>query len=57
MLFLVAGNSALNLPPLDPFLIEQMQIKQGGESPVNIVIDFKKVKLLGISGINFYKTM
>jgi hypothetical protein len=49
------GNAALNLATLDPVSIDSMQIAQGGSNPVNVVIDFKKAKLIGVPTMNFYK--
>uniref|UniRef100_A0A336LPE9 CSON015406 protein n=1 Tax=Culicoides sonorensis TaxID=179676 RepID=A0A336LPE9_CULSO len=44
------GIRKLNLVPFDPLKIEKMDIVQGGNSPVNIVLNFKDVDFLGLSG-------
>lgn len=51
----VVGYPGLNLPVLDPLAIDKMQISQGGDSPINIVMDFKEIVLTGVSKANAYK--
>lgn len=36
------------LAQIDPLIINRMQLKQGGESPVNIELLFKDVTLEGL---------
>lgn len=43
------GIRKLNLVPFDPLKIDKMDIVQGGNSPVNIVLNFKDVDFLGLS--------
>lgn len=43
------GIRKLNLIPLDPLKIDKMDIVQGGNSPVNIVLNFRDVDFLGLS--------
>lgn len=44
----VTGEPKIALSQLDPLKINRMQIKQGGESPVNIQLDFTNVELQGL---------
>lgn len=39
----------MNLVALDPLKIEKMDIVQGGDGPINIVLNFKNVDLTGLS--------
>lgn len=43
------GVRKLGLIPMDPLKIDKMDIVQGGQSPVNIVLNFKNINLLGFS--------
>ncbi|XP_055634735.1 protein takeout-like [Toxorhynchites rutilus septentrionalis] len=43
------GIPEVNLVALDPLKIEKMDIVQGGEGPINIVLNFKNVDLTGLS--------
>uniref|UniRef100_U5ETV6 Putative hemolymph juvenile hormone binding protein n=1 Tax=Corethrella appendiculata TaxID=1370023 RepID=U5ETV6_9DIPT len=42
------GHIGLNLKSLDPLKIEKMDIVQGGDSPVNIVLNFTNVDFNGL---------
>lgn len=44
------GVRAMNLLPIDPLPIDKMDIVQGGNSPVNIILNFKRAKFSGSSG-------
>lgn len=39
----------MNLPRLDPLRIDSMDIEQGGQSPINVIINLKNVDLWGLS--------
>uniref|UniRef100_A0A8D8FEU1 Protein takeout n=1 Tax=Culex pipiens TaxID=7175 RepID=A0A8D8FEU1_CULPI len=43
------GIPEMNLVGLDPLKIEKMDIVQGGDGPINIVLNFKNVDLTGLS--------
>lgn len=43
------GIPEMNLVSLDPMKIEKMDIVQGGDGPINIVLNFKNVDLTGLS--------
>lgn len=47
------GLPALRIPSLNPLKIQDMTIKQGADSPVNIVVTFKDADLLGLETISF----
>lgn len=49
------GHSGINLIPLDPLDITALNIKQGAESPVNVELKFKNVKLHGLSSFELTK--
>lgn len=44
-----AGIPEFNLVATDPLKIEKMDIVQGGDGPINIVLNFKNVDLTGLS--------
>lgn len=44
-----AGIPAIDLVSLDPLKIQKMDIVQGGDGPINIVLNFKNVDLTGLS--------
>lgn len=43
------GIPEVNLVSLDPLKIEKMDIVQGGDGPINIVLNFKNVDLTGLA--------
>lgn len=43
------GIPEMNLVALDPLKIEKMDIVQGGDGPINIVLNFKNVDLTGLA--------
>lgn len=45
----------LGLPPIDPMLIEKMDIEQGGNNSVTVHLKFRKVNLFGLSDARVYK--
>lgn len=49
------GHNGINLIPLDPMQINEIQLKQGRTSPVNINLIFKDVQLIGLAQHKFYK--
>jgi len=49
------GHPGINMIAIDPLHIPQMQIKQGGESPVNIELKFTDVDLIGLSSCQLTK--
>lgn len=49
------GHSGINLLPIDPLHIPNIEIKQGAESPVNIELKFKDVDLIGLTEHRFAK--
>lgn len=51
----VEGHSGINLIPVDPLHIPNIEIKQGAESPVNIELKFTDVDLVGLSNCRFTK--
>ena len=42
-----SGNSGLNLIPIDPLKIDKMDIVQGRDSPINIILNFKNIDFIG----------
>lgn len=55
----MAGNNGypgLNLPSIDPLHINEINIDQGTESPVNIKLHFENIDLLGLKNAVIYKT-
>lgn len=49
------GFHQLGLPSLDPLRIDQMELKQNEESPVNIELNFRNVTFSGLSKARIYK--
>lgn len=47
-IFLYLGDPKVALSPVDPLQINRMSIKQGGDSPVNIELNFNNVQLHGL---------
>lgn len=45
---LPGGNSGINLAPIQPLKIPAIELKQGGNSPVNIKLSFTDVELHGL---------
>lgn len=43
------------MPPIDPLLIQKMDIEQGGNNSVQISLKFRKVSLFGLSDARVYK--
>lgn len=43
------GIPEIKLVSLDPLKIQKMDIVQGGDGPINIVLNFKDVDLTGLS--------
>lgn len=50
-MFRYAGEPKIALAPIDPLKINKMQIKQGGDSPVNIELNFNNVELRGLRNL------
>lgn len=46
---LFTGDPAFNLPAIDPLHVNQIHIKQGANSPVNVELIFTNVDLHGLS--------
>lgn len=42
------GEPKIALSTLDPLEISRMNLKQGGNSPVNMELNFRNVKLIGL---------
>ncbi|EDW83868.2 uncharacterized protein Dwil_GK13451 [Drosophila willistoni] len=51
----IQGDDDLNLLKLDPFPVAKMNIKQGGDSPVNIDLTFTNNDIIGLSNLKFKK--
>lgn len=51
----LGGHNGINLIPIDPLHIPNIQIKQGAESPVNIELKFTNVDLKGLTTHRFTK--
>lgn len=49
------GYPGLNLPSIDPLRINEINIDQGTESPVNIKLHFQNIDLIGLKDAVFYK--
>lgn len=50
------GYPGLNLPSIDPLRINEINIDQGTESPVNIKLHFENIDLIGLKDAVIYKT-
>lgn len=48
-IFVYSGDAQLKLQAFDPLHITRINLKQGGQSPVNIELNFKDVDLTGLS--------
>lgn len=51
------GLRDINLVRLDPLHVNEVDIIQGNESPVNVNLNFKDVDLYGLSEVNVKKVM
>lgn len=45
---LLSGFPKIGLAAVDPLHVNQIQLKQGAQSPVNIELNFRDVDLLGL---------
>ena len=45
------GLAEIGLASLDPIKIDSMEIKQGGNSPIQATMTFKNVRLSGLSNV------
>lgn len=52
-----SGLRELNLASLDPLHVNEVDIIQGNESPVNINLNFKDVDFYGLSDLNVKKVV
>jgi len=43
------GLRPIGLVPIEPLIIDKLDIVQGGQSPVNIVLNFRNIALTGVS--------
>lgn len=51
------GRRDINIVPLDPLHVDEVDIIQGNSSPVNINLNFKDVQFYGLSNLNVKKVM
>lgn len=51
------GRRDINLVPIDPMQIDEVNIVQGERSPVNINLNFRKLKGYGLSTANVTKVV
>lgn len=49
------GKPEMGLVSLDPMQVEKMTISQGGDSPINIVLDFTNVSVSGLAAATITK--
>lgn len=52
---LIEGFPRLGLPALDPLKIDKIDLDQDEKSPVNIKLNFKNIKLSGLSKAKVFK--
>lgn len=51
------GRRDINIAPLDPLHVEEVDIIQGSESPVNVNLNFKECRFYGLSNLNIKKVV
>lgn len=49
------GFAGINLVPIEPLIIPKIELKQGGNSPVNIKLLFTNVELHGLPDMKCVK--
>jgi hypothetical protein len=49
------GIPEIGLVPLDPMHVDHMSISQGGDSPINIVLDFWNSSAIGLKTVKVTK--
>lgn len=53
----MAGNNELGVNPTDPMLIDSLSIEQGASTAVNIKLNFKNLKMTGMSSVVIDRAM
>ena len=51
------GRRDINMVPLDPLHVDEVDIIQSSKSPVNINLNFKDVSFFGLSNLNVKKVV
>lgn len=54
---LKSGSRDINLVSLDPLHVNEVDIIQGNDSPVNVNLNFKDVEFYGLSDLNVKKVV